>query len=182
MTFNPDIHHRRSIRLKNYDYSENGYYFITICTKHSENYFGEIKNGKIVLNEYGNIIKNIWYALPKHFWNCKLDNFMIMPDHFHGIIIIDNDMKSEPRRGKVTLPLQTMPLPNNKIKCALGNIIGFFKYQTTKSINELRNTPGIPIWQRNYYERIIRDEKELYIKRNYILNNPLKWELDRGAW
>lgn len=158
-------HNRHSIRLKGYDYSQSGYYFITICTKDSIEYFGEICNGKMLLNQYGEMAKSLWLYLPEYFQQCHLDIFIIMPDHFHGIVVIN-----KPKcRGRVTLPLQ------NK-HTTLGQIIGYYKYQTTKSINEIKNTIGKPLWHRNYYERIIRNEIELYNTRQYILNNPVKWQ------
>jgi REP element-mobilizing transposase RayT len=161
MKYNPEIHQRKSIRLKEYDYSQSGYYFITICTKDREQLFGEINEGKMLLNDYGEIVLNSWNNLPNYNSNIGLDYFCIMPNHIHCILIIE-------RKGGVTPPLP--------IK--LGNIIAYFKYQTTKQINIIQNTPGQPIWQRNYYEHIIRNEKELFEIRKYIEYNPLNWPED----
>lgn len=167
MKYNQNIHHRHSIRLKHFNYSQNGYYFVTICTKDHGCWFGDIADGKMILNQLGNIVETYWDDLPKHFNNVSLDKFIMMPNHLHGIVVIEN-----PCRGGVTPPLR---------KCkhfTLGQIVGYFKYQSTKHINKIMNSPGKPFWQRNYYEHIIRNEHELNQIRGYIVNNPLKWEFD----
>ena len=153
MKYNPQIHHRRSIRLKDYDYSQCGAYFINVCTKNRECYFEKYPGLK-------NIVKTEWENIPNQYSHIELDEYVIMPDHFHGIIII-NDC-----RGGVTPPLHG--------KLTLGQIVAYFKYQSTKLINNIRGTPGVPFWQRNYYEHIIRNEKALYRIRQYIKNNPLE--------
>ena len=132
---------RKTIRLKEYDCSQEGGYFITICTYNRKSALGKIENGKIRLSSIGEVAKRIWLEIPKHFENVKLDGFVILPNHLHGIIMI-----IEKCRGEVTSPLQ---------KPVLGQIIAYYKYQTTKFINELRHTPGLSIWQRNYYEHVI---------------------------
>ena len=176
MKYDPEKHHRRSIRLKKYNYSSPGHYFVTICVQNRECILGKIVNGQMVLNEWGKIVRDCWQWLEKQYPNVELDEFIIMPNHMHGIIIINDldcrgDSRNETiRRGGVTPPLQNP---------TLGQIVAYFKYQSTKQINQLRQTPGTKFWQRNYYEHIIRNERELYAIRNYIRNNPLKWELDR---
>ncbi|MFH1837941.1 MAG: transposase [Candidatus Kuenenbacteria bacterium] len=174
MKFNFDnYHHRQSIRLKGYDYSQNGAYFITVCVQNKECIFGKIENEKIILNQYGEIAKKYWLEISNHFPNVILDEFVIMPNHIHGIIIIDASV------GVIhELPLQKMQIIRRKM--LLPKIIGFFKMNVAKLINIKLNRQGQSIWQRNYYDHIIRDEKSLNEIREYIVNNFLKWELDRN--
>lgn len=172
MTYNPERHHRRSIRLKDYDYSQVGMYFITICPHNRECLFGEIKNGQMVLNEYGKIVKNEWMKSTEIRNKIKLDEFVIMPNHIHGIIIITDDGRGTLQRAP-TVEQFGKPVSNS-----IPTIIRLFKSATTKQINQIRHTPTIPVWQRNYYEHIIRDEDNLNQIREYIINNPVKWELD----
>ncbi|HDO22867.1 MAG TPA: transposase [Nitrospirae bacterium] len=166
MIYNPDKQDRKTIRLKGYDYAQNGAYFVTICIKNKECISGEILDGKIVLNDVGEMIQSVWNGLPEHYPHVELDQFVVMPNHMHGIVVISNDNY----KGGETPPLRER---------TLGQIVAYFKYQTTKQINQRRNTPGIPVWQRNYFDRIIRNETELKRIRRYILDNPLKWHLDK---
>jgi len=172
--YNPDIHHRRSIRLKGYDYTKAGWYFITVCTKNRENLFSNIENGKLILNELGKIARNEWLMTAVIRKNVELDEYLIMPDHIHGIIhIVDEDSKGTASCAP-TVPSQTeqfgKPVPNS-----IPTIIRSYKSAVTRHINISRQTPGVPVWQRNYYEHIIRDEPELNRVRKYIIENPLKW-------
>lgn len=176
MKYNPEKHHRRSIRLQGYDYSQPGAYFITICTKDRKYLFGNIIDGKMVLNEYGKIAQQCWLDIPLHYQNVELNEFVVMPNHVHGIIIINiNDTVGTIHE----LPLHELPLQKQQRRLmTLPKIIGRFKMNSAKQINQLRQTPGIPLWQRNYYEHIIRNKHELNRIKEYIINNPLKWELD----
>ncbi len=158
MKFNPVIHQRRSLRLQNYDYSQPGAYFVTICSQKRVCRFGAIASQRVILNESGHIVSKYWHHLPVHFSQVELDAAVIMPNHFHGILVM-NDR------------------PGNRVK--LGQIIAYFKYKTTQDINKITHTPGLKIWQRNYYEHIIRNEDSLQVLREYITNNPLSWELDQ---
>ena len=160
----------KSTRLPNWDYSSDGAYYITICTKNRECFLGDIFNGKIKLSPIGKIVQKFWHEIPQCFENVVLDEFVIMPDHVHGIVIIDN----EQCRDGVTPSLHYRQRPT------LGQIVGYFKYQSTKSINQFRNMPGVPIWQTRFHERIIRNEHELNIKRKYIINNPINWKSNRN--
>jgi REP element-mobilizing transposase RayT len=168
MKYNPDKHNRKSIRLKEYDYSQAGFYFITICAYNREHLFGQINDGIMVLNELGSIVEDWLKNIKIKYPNCELDYYCIMPNHIHFILKINDTIDSSSRGGVAP------PLPKPK----LGNIIGFTKYQSTKQINILRKTPGIPIGQRNYYEHIIQNEEELFDIRNYIVDNPLNWDED----
>lgn len=175
------VFRRRSIRLKGYDYSQPGAYFVTICTKNQYHYLGDIIGGRMKLSEIGEIINQFWIEISYHFDNVHLDGFIVMPNHLHGIIMIDVNCRGEVpspykgtlsnSQGRETLPLQQ--------KRPLGHVIGYFKYQSTKRINKIRGLPGVTIWQRNYYEHVIRNEDELNRIREYIINNPLQWQFDR---
>jgi putative transposase len=155
--FNPDIHHRRSIRLKHYDYSGAGAYFITVCAHNRECLFGEILNTEMHLTEYGHAIRECWEWLGNQYNTIDLDAFVIMPNHVHGIIIMrDPDGKPKP----------------------LGRIVGALKTVSAKKVNGMRDTPGSPLWQRNYYEHVIRTEDDLNRIREYITFNPARWAED----
>lgn len=185
--YNPEIHHRRSIGLKNYDYSQAGAYFVTLCSQNRACLFGTIENQQIELNEYGLIVQQIWEYLPIHFDNLELDAAVIMPNHFHGIIIITcRGAVSAPNNAPNNTPNNVVSSNNllssrnyQKNKTNLSSIVAYFKYQTTKLINQQREQVGSKLWQRNYYEHIIRNEQSLQILRQYIQENPLKWELDQ---
>ena len=181
MTFDPEKHHRRSIRLRNYDYSQPGAYFVTICTYQKQSWFEEIKNGQIYLNQLGKIVADEWLKTCKIRPNFKLDEWVIMPNHFHGIVIINDysgdDQSLGARDAPLDLGARDAPLqqkPNSLSSCIAG-----FKSAVTKRINLLRQNTDTPIWQRNYYESILRDEKYLAVVREYIINNPKNWPNDR---
>ena len=178
---------RKPNRLKEYDYSEDGFYFVTICAKdrgdrfQTHPYFGEIKGGKMILNNCGRVIKKCWFDLLNHYWNCKLDEFIIMPNHFHGIIIIANNVNvgtglKPGTVGTVTVGTGLKPVPTIY---TLSEIIRGFKTFSSKTINQ--DNPDMAFrWQRSFYDHIIYGEQSLMKIREYIRNNPLKWELDRN--
>jgi len=165
---------RKSTRLKDYDYSKSGAYFVTICTKERVNYFGNADKGKIALSRAGNTAYSLWLTIPDRFNTVKIDRFVVMPNHIHGIIIIRRGLINQtptaenPECGWI---LMQNPTQN------LGKVVRYFKAKATRIIrrNGLENFD----WQRNYHDRIIRNECELNSKREYIINNPLKWDLDR---
>ncbi len=168
---------RKSIRLKDYDYSREGAYFITICTYNRECILGNITDGEMILNQFGKIVLECWNNLTTRYTNIELDKFVVMPNHVHGIIkIIDNV-------GTIhELPLQGKDCMNQQIerrRMLIPKVVGYFKMNAAKQINIMRNTPGIPFWQKNYYEHIIRNVDKLNKIREYIHHNPLKWHLDR---
>lgn len=165
MKYNPDIHHRRSIRLRGYDYSQPGAYFVTLCTQHHECFLGELVDGDMKFIVRGAIAYQFWLHIPNHFPNVELDEFVFMPNHIHGIIIITDKFMGGGQKGGLKKP-------------TLGQIVAYYKYQTTKIINQIDDTPGLRIWQRNYYERIIRNQNTLHIVQQYILANPLRWPKD----
>jgi len=183
MTFDPQKHHRRSIRLKGYDYTQPGAYFITVVTHDRECLFGEIVDGEMRLNEFGEIVRAEWFktAVVRPYVMLYPDEFVMMPNHTHGIIwIVDVGAT----RRVAPPPIAPSPVappiihPRGPMAGSVGAIIGQFKSITAKRINTLRNIPGQPVWQRNYYERIIRDERALNAIRRYILNNPANWTKD----
>ncbi len=176
MTYNPDIHHRRSIRLRDYDYSSAGAYFVTIHAGNREGLFGSVTDGDMRLNNFGVVVDECWRAIPTHFPSVELDEFVTMPNHFHGIIILD--VPSKPVGAQHAAPQFTTPGHANVMSGSLGAIVRSFKSAASKRINEIRNDPGGPVWQRNYYERIIRNDHELERIREYIVNNPLQWDDD----
>ena len=169
MLYNPKEHHRRSIRLKEYDYTNPNWYYVTICTHDKKNLFGKIKNSKMMFNDFGKIVKEEWLKTKELRQNVDLDDYVIMPNHFHGILIIE-------RRGKMHLaPTDAkfgQPVPDS-----LSTIIGSFKASVTRRINKLLQEK-IQVWQRDFYEHIIRNENDLYNIRKYIELNPLQWEID----
>ena len=190
MKFDPEKHHRRSIRLRNYDYSQPGAYFVTICTYQKQSWFGEIKNGQIYLNQLGKIVADEWLKTCKIPPNFKLDEWVIMPNHFHGIVIINDysgdDQSLGARDAPLDLGARDAPLdlgardaPLQQKPNSLSSCIAGFKSAVTKRINLLRQNTDTPIWQRNYYESILRDEKYLAVVREYIINNPKNWPNDR---
>lgn len=158
------LSNRKRTRLIEYDYSQFGFYFITICIKERTELFSKIKNGKVVLTEYGKIIEETLIGL-SNFYNIDIDSYIIMPDHIHLIMILDND---------------TIPEKNNSTKIkTVSDVIGKFKSYSTKRIkSELKSTQDF-YWQKSFYDRIIRNEKELYQIRKYINENPLKWEIEK---
>lgn len=151
MKFDPKIHHRRSIRLQGYDYSQVGAYYVTIVINRRECILGEIINGEMLLNQFGKIVQHTWFDLPKHYSHIELGTFCIMPNHVHAVIIIVG--AGHP----------------------LSEIVRAFKSFSARRINEIRKTPGIPVWQRNYYEHIIRNAEEHNRIHLYIEANSAHW-------
>ena len=176
---------RKNNRLKNYNYSDNGFYFVTICTKDKKNIFGQYinpvgaqravpetvqeKTPKININQYGQIVCEEWKNTQYLRNNVKLDEFVIMPNHIHGIIII-NDTG--------TARCAPTGLVRGPVSCSLSAIIRSFKSAVTNRINKLRQTTKLPIWQRSFYDHVIRVDESLYKIREYIRNNPATWDKD----
>lgn len=179
----PQRHRRRSIRLPGYDYTQSGAYFVTVVTYQRDCVLGDILEGEIRLSSAGEIVRREWERLAQRFPHVVLDSYVIMPNHFHGIIIITDDRRGTPDSGKTLSPSSSRRAPTGEnfgkpVPGSIPTIIRSYKSATTLRINYLRHTPGTPVWQRNYYERIIRDEREMDTLRQYILNNPQQWELD----
>ena len=168
-----------SIRLKNWDYRSPGAYFITICTKKREQYLGHIYDGKMILSDSGKIAHAIWHEIPKHFLHVTLDAFVVMPDHIHGIIIIDSVCRdvacNVPTNGpNVSTNANENPMSTISPKPgSLSTIIRSYKSAVTRECNS-NNLPFS--WQVRFYDHIIRDEISMERIRKYIYINPLRWE------
>jgi REP element-mobilizing transposase RayT len=177
MKYDSDKHKRRSIRLKWYDYSQNGAYFITICTQKRACLLGEIQSNTMILNEMGTIVSDTWYDLPNHNSHVLLDEFVIMPNHIHGIVMMANNTHQlSVGAGSEPPSSEGRPAPTRH---GLSEIVRQLKTFSSTRINKLRNSPGIPVWQRNYYEHVIRNEKSLHAIREYIRYNSLNWISDK---
>lgn len=180
--FDPNKHQRRSIRLPHYDYSQAGAYYVTIVTWHRECLFGEVLNGEMKLSKFGLVAKGQWEKLPQRFPNIDLGAYVIMPTHMHGIIAITHgrgtagnrdDFDGEPSRRAPTQEGFQKP-----VKGSLPTIVRSYKSAVAYRINLMRGTHGLSVWQRNYYEHVIRDEKDLQNKTDYIEANPMLWNED----
>jgi len=181
--FDPRIHHRKSIRLQGFDYSRAGAYFVTIVAHGRECLFGEIVDGEMKMNRFGEILNHAWFDLPRHYRHVSLGAFVIMPNHVHGIIVLNEDDSVTGRGGSVAgrtaLPANSETCPYVPLKRhPLSEIVRAFKSFSAKRINVLRRTQGIPVWQRNYYEHIIRNDREMERIWHYIESNPSMWTED----
>jgi len=157
---NINILQRRSIRLKGYDYSQAGAYFITVCTQNHEHLFGEISDAEMMINAWGNIVQECWYDLPNHYPGLELDIFVVMPNHMHGIIVLAN-ARAGFNRSAAEIRAFRQPAPTkfaiSKLH-GLPEIVRALKTFSARRINLIRGTTGAPFWQRSYYEHIIRNE------------------------
>jgi len=184
MGLNPEKPRRRSIRLDGYDYAEPGAYFVTVCTQGKECLFGEVVDGGMRLNPWGEIVWETWERLPCHYPSVESDAFVVMPNHVHGVIFLvgagfkparandspRNDTEAESRRAGFK------PAPT--IRRGLPEIVRALKTFSARRINENRETPGVRVWQRNYYKHVIRDDAEWNLVREYIAHNPECWGED----
>ncbi len=168
MAYDPHKHHRRSVRLQGHHYAQAGAYFVTICSRNGACTFGDGVRGKISLNEWGQILMGEWENTQELRANIELDVYQVMPNHFHAllwIIVPGQPVESrefgQPQAG------------------SLGTIVGAFKSAATYRINDLRHTRGASVWQRSFYDQIIRNDRHLTAVRQYILNNPANWEADK---
>ncbi|WP_332033106.1 transposase [Kaistella sp.] len=201
--YNPQKHHRRSIRLQGYDYSQEGLYFITICCQDRAHLFGEILDGEMILNDAGLQAQKCWQDIPNHFPNAVLHEYIIMPNHIHGIIEFvganqyspnnnspnqtfsdnGNDVENNDKAKDLELVNGTKnfsPLPNATWRSpskTIGSVIRGFKIGVTKWMRN--NTTVVNVWQRNYYDHIIRNEQDYERISEYIKNNPILWKEDR---
>lgn len=174
-----DHRERKPTRLTNYDYSLAGAYFITINAYQREALFGEVVDGVIMLNDLGDIVVAAWELTPVIRPNVELDEFVVMPNHFHVILFIheiDPPIVGATRGS----PLPKSNNPRGPAPDSLGAIIAGFKSAATKRINTHRDHPGLPVWQRNYHDKIIRNDRHLHATRTYIQNNPQNWHDDEN--
>ncbi len=181
-----DGRRRRSLRLPGYDYTDPGAYFVTICTHLRIPLFGGVEGGKVVRSPAGRIAASCWMAIPHEFEGVDLDAWMLMPNHLHGILWIDDsrgeasqsptpDNDGPPSRDASPLRLTR---PRGTVPGSLGAIVQNFKSVSARRINIARGTPGATVWQRNYHERVVRDERALDTIREYIVGNPAGWDDD----
>ena len=188
-----NLHRNGTIRRPGYDYSRAGAYFVTTCTSGRANLFGKIVKNEMRLNVYGRIVQEVWNGLPGHYPHVVLDAFVIMPNHIHGIVVLVdgvdlNDISvgagfewgtTGRLSGQFNPRLLPTLNPAHIPRHGLPEIVRAFKTFSARQINQLRHTPGIPVWQRNYYEHIIRNNAALNRIRQYIKANPAHWEKDR---
>jgi len=159
MPYDPAIHHRRSMRLTGYDYSYPAGYFVTICAEKGGNIFGDVKDGAVILSAIGQVIHQCWFELPTKYPGLELDAFVLMPNHLHAVLgLFCGD--------------------SGKAAPTLGTVMGFFKYESTKRVNAMTGVVGAKVWQRSYYDHVIRDNKSLQAIREYIQTNPERWAQD----
>jgi REP element-mobilizing transposase RayT len=170
-------HHRHSIRLQGYDYSQSGAYFVTICTYGKEHLFGQIVHGEMCLNEFGTIVEGEWITSARIREEISIGEYVIMPNHFHAIAIINDESMNDYYPKNVQQPpiIPSDNTPNGSAPRSISSLMAGFKSSVTKRINQLRKMPGIPVWQRSFHDHIIRDEEDYIRICNYIENNPLKW-------
>jgi putative transposase len=167
---------RKSLRLSGYDYSQAGAYFVTICTHGRKSLFGRVVDDEIYLTEPGRVVYRGWQELNFKYPTIQLDYFTVMPNHVHGIILLVGAGSPRPEIPSLQLGGETPPLQKNP---DLSRIIGYFKYQSTKRINAARQTPGVKVWQKGFYDHVIRDDESLNRIREYIATNPSRWDMDR---
>lgn len=170
MNYDPKVHRRQSIRLKRYDYSQQGAYFITICAHEKKCLFGKIINNEMVLNQFGMIVYKEWMKSSSIRSEIELDHVVVMPNHLHGIVFIREQTNQReqifpPSTGLTSLKTRSIP-----------SLIAGYKSTVTRKINQIRMMPGVPVWQRNYDEHIIRSEESLEKIREYVIYNPHTWK------
>jgi REP element-mobilizing transposase RayT len=167
----PSRRRRNTLRLPDYDYRAAGAYFVTIVTREGECLLGEVMDEAVQLSPPGEIVRDCWLAIPDHFATVTCGEYVVMPNHLHGILWLagppDSDDPPKREYGK-------------PIAGSLSTIVGLFKSASTRQINQVRETPGEKVWHRGFHDSIIRNERQLAATRAYILNNPLKWALDRA--
>jgi putative transposase len=171
---NPDssLHRRRSIRLPDYDYTTPGAYFVTLCTQEKRCLFGDVVAGQMQLNKAGIIVMQCWREIPEHFPYVELDEFVVMPNHVHGILVFHENCRG------IACYAPTAAGFGKMVSGSLPTVIRSFKSAVTRGINKMRRTPSLPVWQRSFYEHVIRKKEDLAVIREYIANNALRWEFD----
>ncbi|HUW58263.1 MAG TPA: transposase [Planctomycetota bacterium] len=185
MSSGPAEHHRRSVRLKGFDYAQAGGYFVTVCADKRRPVFGRISEGKLVLNARGQIVRACWQEIPRHFPQTELDAFVVMPNHVHGVIVIHE--QTDGRLSGDVGAQHAVPLQSEKASSArafgelparsLPAIMRSFKSAVTRRIRE-RGGRRMRVWQRGYYEHVIRNNDDLNDIRRYIVDNPARWATD----
>ena len=171
---------RRSIRLGSYDYSYPGAYFVTVCAARRGLLFGWISDSRVLENANARIVRDCWLDLPNHYPHVSLDKFVVMPDHIHAIIVLlDTHRVGDVRAGLKPAPTDGDAVEDAGVRHGLPEIVRALKTYSARRINATRGTPGASVWQRGYYERSVRNERELDLTRKYITSNPRNWRTDR---
>ena len=178
MRYDPAKHHRRSIRLKGYDYTSPGAYFVTICVQDRECVLGEVIDGEMQLSDRGRIAAESWVWLGEQYPYATVDAWVVMPNHTHAIITIHDDCAGGSGTGG-SGPGGSRTAPTTTRRKPLGRLVGAFKTVSTKHINLICDTPGAPFWQRNYWEHVIRDEISYRRIYDYVEHNPARWQDDQ---
>jgi putative transposase len=191
MPYDPEVHHRRSIRLKGYDYRQNGAYFVTVCTHERQCLLGQVTSGGMQISAVGESVTATWQALPERFREVRLDAFVVMPNHVHGIVWINEGAASgaptstratdaDYRGAASSAPTSTHVAGAESSTPGLGEIMRAFKSLSAIAANRILGRSGTPFWQRNYYEHVIRNDHDLDEIRRYIVGNPSNWEEDEN--
>ena len=165
-----DVPGRRSPRLQAYDYTQVGAYFVTLVTNNRDSLLGDVVEGEMKLSHIGKVVADTWLWLPTQYPFVELDAFVVMPNHLHGVIWLAGPLSG-------TGDSRIAPTKSGGRK-PLGGLMGAFKTVSAKRVNTAIGTPGRPLWQRDYYDHVIRNERDLDRIREYIHNNPLQWDLD----
>ena len=196
MKYDPHLHHRRSIRLKDYDYSQPGAYFVTLVSSQRDCLFGNVIEGEMQVNRYGKIVQQVMQNLPNHYPYITLETFVVMPNHIHAVVVLrandddymgrggslrdPNSSQVNDASGCVAVPGHGQTRPYYRMRRhGLPEIVRALKSFSARRINQVRGTHGIAVWQRNYYEHIIRNQNELDAVREYIVDNPRQWSEDK---
>ena len=170
---------RRSMRLRGYDYAAAGLYFVTVCAYDRACLFGEVVDGQVQLTDAGRILETCWRAIPDHCPHTTLDSWVVMPNHVHGIIVLGATHAGTIHVRALHAGTHVRATHASPLRAgSLGAIVGSFKSAVTRRINALRGGGGT-VWQRNYHEHVIRNERDLRRIRRYIADNPVRWSLDR---
>ena len=179
--YDPQIHHRHSIRLRGWDYTSTAGYFVTICTHERECLFGAIANGHLRYSREGKVAARCWEAIPDHFAHVILGRWVVMPNHVHGILVfgVAGAQVGAQVGAQHAAPLPDSPSVPHVVPGSLGAVIRSYKAAVTREINVMDAIPGRKVWQRNYWDHIIRDDNGLWRIQEYIANNPARWQSDR---
>ncbi|MDF1515087.1 MAG: transposase [Anaerolineae bacterium] len=178
MKYDSETHHRRSVRYPGYDYRQMGAYFVTICAYQKEPIFGQVVEDTVQLSPIGEIADRLWRDIPLHKVNVQCPVWVVMPNHLHGIIVIENGEYKKDEALTAADRDSNAPSLRNAPAGSLGAVVGNFKSVSTRQVNRLRDTPGARVWQMSYYEHIIRNESDYNRIVHYIVTNPLRWDKD----
>jgi len=166
---------RRSVRLPGFDYSKIGMYFVTVCASERRCIFGEVRDDETVLSSIGQIVSACWIEIPHHFPNVKIEAYVVMPNHIHGILTIHSNWKGAGSQEKLAAPMESFGKPTPR---SIPTIVRSFKAAASRHSRESGYVKGESIWQRGYYEHVLRNTREYVEVTNYILQNPARWADD----